>query len=210
MKMLKANLLLSKYIWNVNKLYYILAIIKTIFDGIFPVFNAIILSLIINSIEKQSMDGMYFVLAMFMLMQLIQMLLFNVWTPIFNDNVVNNARMKFNLDFIKKVKDFEIDKYEHSENYDTISRAQQFVTNDSFDGFSNALSIIAGFVSMISFIVILATYNLWFVIIYFIMAVILVSLLGKKNKIFFDYENGIAQTKRKTWYLRRSLKKSSI
>lgn len=177
--------LICKY----SKLYLLITLVCMIFQGIIPAILIVIMQNCINLLQKSNVK----------LINIFSLLLMYIGLNILNSIISHSYQFysfKFNLNFTKniniksleKIDELSVEKFENSEVYDLIDKAQMQGATDILTYVSQIFSIFKELITMISIGTILVKFEWWIIFL-----VLLIPVIQCISTIYID----------KKWYIRR-------
>lgn len=177
--------LICKY----SKLYLLITLVCMIFQGIIPAILIVIMQNCINLLQKSNVELIYIFI----------LLLIYIGLNILNSIISHSYQyysFKFNLNFTKniniksleKIDELSVEKFENSEVYDLIDKAQMQGATDILTYVSQIFFIFKELITMISIGTILVKFEWWVIFL-----VLLIPVIQCISTIYID----------KKWYIRR-------
>lgn len=150
---------IMREVWNVSKLYWIVTVISIFITGVLPAVTTLLLQLVLNSIQNQrAWRTVVCYAAWYFSIDLLSVLC---------SYGIKYYKVRFNLSFslilnekiLQKASRLSLKNYENSETYDQISMAQSQGNSKIMLYLEHLFTIISQIIGMISFLIILFSFN---------------------------------------------------
>lgn len=190
-----------KAIFKFDKKYIFILTSSTIFLGILPPISILISQEIINGVQKK--ESLNIVLNF-----IIFYILLDLFSSLFNQ-VINYYKSKFLLNFsvnfdnmiLEKTSKLNMKSFENSDTYNILNRAQYEANGRLITYFETFLNILSYFITMLSCLMILLTFNIFIVGIVIIIPIIKFVISRKINVESFLLIKARTNDSRKCWYI---------
>lgn len=204
-KELKVYFNFIKLIYRQSRLFIGSKIFLAIIQGVFPVFNVIIPKYMIDSIlELNNYNFFLFYVVLYIIINIVINLVYTIINIYVNHTLIK-IDSHITCETLDKLYRMSFEIYEDTDNYNVITRAFQFASGAGINSFDLILKTFATLITTVSYLYIIATYNIIVILIIFIGIFINFMIKQKQTKLNFLFKNKVTLVQRKIEYFKNIL-----
>lgn len=178
------------YLVKVDFKYISLVLIKSVLFGIRPVINLKLTQVLIDSLTRgQEIEFIKTLIFLNVFICISDLVGFSIKK--IEDFSLLEINKSINIDILNKIKKLDAKKLETSETYDIINRVREDFTVAMLDSLNIMLDVFSAIIASISYIVIVLSYNIFFLV---ILIVPVIRFVVEKKYVILEYKNRLDNT----------------
>ncbi|MFM0584975.1 ABC transporter ATP-binding protein [Streptococcus suis] len=188
-----------RLIFRIERKYASYLIILNILQSIIPLANLFIYQELINAVLKKG-SNIFSVLIVYILMQMMLSILSQLNSYI-SEKFNMNLSYNLNLKLLKKTSSLNLIDFEQADTYNLIENIVQDSTYKPFQLFNAIIGVITGFLSLLTSIIYVSTWNVAVSTFLLIIPVISLVIFMRVGQLEFLIQWDRANSEREVWYI---------
>ncbi|HEL1568169.1 TPA: ABC transporter ATP-binding protein [Streptococcus suis] len=188
-----------RLIFRIERKYASYLIILNILQSIIPLANLFIYQELINAVLKKG-SNIFSVLIVYILMQMMLSILSQLNSYI-SEKFNMNLSYNLNLKLLKKTSSLNLIDFEQADTYNLIENIVQDSTYKPFQLFNAIIGVITGFLSLLTSIIYVSTWNVAVSTFLLIIPVISLVIFMRVGQLEFLIQWERANSEREVWYI---------
>lgn len=200
-KYIKNSLRIISQIYKHKKLYLLLSILQAMVEGISPSIFLLILQNILNGIQIS--EDLYIIsknILLIAILGIFKTVLLN-FISYRKSKLSKSLSLELDNKILTKITRLSLNDFEDSKTYDLISRAKEESGEKLVSYFEIILKVVTNLLSLSTYIIILLKFEIWLILILFVIPFINYIYLNRVNLIKYDIHKNRTNDARKSRYL---------
>lgn len=209
-KSLKYNVVyVLKLVLNYKKRYLVGLVVLTIINAILPFISIINVQIIINTVQmKLPFEILVNSITIFVVINILMIICANLYSyllSVYSDYLY----LVLNNKLLDETNKFNFKDFENTVIYNVIQRAEEEIGVRPISLITSILSMLSGFITLISSLVILLSWNSKIVILFLLLPIFAIFYFMKISKYEYNIKFNRTTYERKSWYIAHLLTKDT-